>query len=474
MTTTTTSNLNLEKPDVGSEANNWGNIINSSLDDVDKAIAQRLVKPVGGSSDVTLTLTDSKFAVIEFTGTLSGNISVKTYANDAKPYIVFNNTSGSFSLTFKTNTGGGVVITQGQKTIVYSDGTNMVSAVDTSQLSVSRTITLSGDVTGSVATNLSTNPTITTAIGSGVIVNADVNASAAIDASKIADGTVSNTEFQRLDGVSSDIQTQLDGLRHNADDVKIKFGAGDDLEIFHDTSGGGTDNIIQATNTSHSLRLKSDSILLQGANGNALASFSNGGSANLSYSNTNRLSTTGTGVAVTGELTATGNITSSGNVNGNGQNLTNLNAANLTGTLPAIDGSNLTGISSAPSTGTSVGALKYFALYYKGSGGASNSISIGVGAEITPSSYESSNMYVTSTGLEYKRNQGTQGQLNTSTLSYLLPGFASTSTIQGQSRATESGTWRCISQATYSQFSTTGQNGGTYTVSGGGLFQRVS
>lgn len=47
------------------------------------------------------------------------------------------------------------------------------------------------------------------AIDSGVIVNADVNASAAIDATKIADGSVTNAEFQRLDATSS-IQTQLD------------------------------------------------------------------------------------------------------------------------------------------------------------------------------------------------------------------------------------------------------------------------
>lgn len=47
------------------------------------------------------------------------------------------------------------------------------------------------------------------AIDTGVIVNADVNASAAIDATKIADGSVTNAEFQRLDATSS-IQTQLD------------------------------------------------------------------------------------------------------------------------------------------------------------------------------------------------------------------------------------------------------------------------
>jgi len=42
------------------------------------------------------------------------------------------------------------------------------------------------------------------------IVNADIKAAAGIDATKIADGSVSDAEFQRLDGLTSDIQTQLD------------------------------------------------------------------------------------------------------------------------------------------------------------------------------------------------------------------------------------------------------------------------
>ena len=48
------------------------------------------------------------------------------------------------------------------------------------------------------------------AISSGVVVNDDINSSAAIDATKIHDGTVSNTEFGYLNGVTSAIQTQMD------------------------------------------------------------------------------------------------------------------------------------------------------------------------------------------------------------------------------------------------------------------------
>mgnify|MGYP003116135837 FL=1 len=65
-------------------------------------------------------------------------------------------------------------------------------------------VAVSGDVT--------INSSGVTAIGSGVIVNADVNGSAAIDATKIHNGTITNTEFGYLNGVSSNIQSQLDGI----------------------------------------------------------------------------------------------------------------------------------------------------------------------------------------------------------------------------------------------------------------------
>ena len=84
-------------------------------------------------------------------------------------------------LTMTTNTSGAALI---------GDGSNFNPVV------------ISGDI--------SIGTTGTAAIGSGVIVDADINGSAAIDASKIADGSVSDAEFQRLDGLTSDIQTQLD------------------------------------------------------------------------------------------------------------------------------------------------------------------------------------------------------------------------------------------------------------------------
>jgi hypothetical protein len=61
-------------------------------------------------------------------------------------------------------------------------------------------------------------------IGTGVIVDGDINASAAIDATKIHDGTVDNTEFGYLNGVTSAIQTQLDAKQ--ASDAELTAIAG--------------------------------------------------------------------------------------------------------------------------------------------------------------------------------------------------------------------------------------------------------
>ena len=64
---------------------------------------------------------------------------------------------------------------------------------------------------GNVTAAKLANSSVTSAkIADGAIVNADINASAAIDATKIHNGSVSNTEFGYLDGVTSGIQSQLD------------------------------------------------------------------------------------------------------------------------------------------------------------------------------------------------------------------------------------------------------------------------
>lgn len=72
-----------------------------------------------------------------------------------------------------------------------------------------------GDDSRFTDTRTPTDGSVTSAkIADGAIVNADINASAAIDATKIGAGGVTSTEFGYLDGVTSPIQTQLDGKQN--------------------------------------------------------------------------------------------------------------------------------------------------------------------------------------------------------------------------------------------------------------------
>jgi len=114
-------------------------------------------------------------------------------------------------------------------------------------------VAMSGDVTIS-------NSGVTT-IGTGVIVNADINGSAAIDASKIHNGTISNTEYSYLNGVSSNIQTQLNSISAGAissvqDDVfRVQDNDDNTKQLAFEVSGvsSGTTRTLTIPNASDTL-----------------------------------------------------------------------------------------------------------------------------------------------------------------------------------------------------------------------------
>jgi hypothetical protein len=137
--------------------------------------------------------------------------------------------TGAIAGTFTGNLTGNVT-----GNVSGSSGSTTGNAATATALQNARNFQLTGDVEASAVSFDGTgNVSLTTSIGTGAIVNADVNtsaqiaysklnlsnsitnadinASAAIDWSKIApSSTVSTTELGYLDGVTSAIQTQLD------------------------------------------------------------------------------------------------------------------------------------------------------------------------------------------------------------------------------------------------------------------------
>lgn len=102
----------------------------------------RLSLSVAGSTDVTLTDVQANNTILNFTGALAGNINVVVpLGTKPRMWIVTNNTTGAYTLTVKGVTGTGVAVAQGDRALLYQNGTDVKSAMPTSGAG-------SGDVAG--------------------------------------------------------------------------------------------------------------------------------------------------------------------------------------------------------------------------------------------------------------------------------------------------------------------------------------
>jgi hypothetical protein len=97
----------------------YGQLASSFFDHVSISVA--------GSGTLVLSGTQLDRISYEFTGVLTGNRTIEV-PTELQQYWVFNNTSGAFTLTVKTNAGTGVVVPQGSGMILYCDGSNVVAA----------------------------------------------------------------------------------------------------------------------------------------------------------------------------------------------------------------------------------------------------------------------------------------------------------------------------------------------------------
>jgi hypothetical protein len=113
--------------------------------------------------------------------------------------------------------GSGVTLAATDK-LAFSDGGTekylLLSQIDTLFTGTTQTLTnktFDVDGTGNSLSN---------------IANANIKAAAAIGATKIADGSISNAEYQYLNGVSSNIQTQLNAKATSSQSIAFALALG--------------------------------------------------------------------------------------------------------------------------------------------------------------------------------------------------------------------------------------------------------
>jgi hypothetical protein len=134
MASSYSADLKLELMATGEKSGTWGDITNTNLIILQQAIAgYETVSIAGGAQTTALTfsnglISNGKNAIIELTGTITGNQIVTIADSIEKTYVIKNSTSGAFTVQFKTASGSGPTWSTTDKGIktLYSNGTDVI------------------------------------------------------------------------------------------------------------------------------------------------------------------------------------------------------------------------------------------------------------------------------------------------------------------------------------------------------------
>jgi hypothetical protein len=296
MTTQYTTILKLALPVQGELSGTWGDVVNNNITSmVEQAVAGKATVNSWTTNSHTLTTADgttseSRCAVLELTdsGTALTGAGTVICPTNSKLYIVDNNTAQI--VTIKTSAGTGIAVPVGKTMLVYCDGTNVVEGIThANSLSLgTSTVTVSSvldqdNMSSDSATALATQQSIKAYVDSQV---GTVDTLAEI----LANGnTTGGTDLAVSTG--DDITF--------ADSSKAIFGAGSDLQIYHDAAGS---SYITESHATGSLFIKGTHLYLQNTAGqDALTLIS--GNAYLKSAGSTVLATTSSGIDVTGSTT---------------------------------------------------------------------------------------------------------------------------------------------------------------------------
>lgn len=136
MASTYSTNLAIELIGTGDQAGSWGNTTNTNLGTlIEQAVSGYVTQAITDGADTVITIPNGATGVarnmyLELTGTLTAARNLIVPANK-KLYFIYNNTTGGYAVTVKVSGQTGVSVPNGTKTILVSNGTDIVSATNT-------------------------------------------------------------------------------------------------------------------------------------------------------------------------------------------------------------------------------------------------------------------------------------------------------------------------------------------------------
>jgi hypothetical protein len=197
---TFTPNKSIEQPAHGADNNTWDIPANADWAIIDTAFGGNVTISVTGlaAGGYVLTLPQYQPPNIIFTGTIGGNLLYAFPEGVGGLWSVFNNTTGAFTLTMECDIAGfsSVVVPQGQRAFVVSDGNN-VSLAQSVAVSFSQ---ISGQVSNAqvpegAVTQYQAGLFIETAQLTGTVTAAQVGP---LPASQITSGTLANAQLPNV------------------------------------------------------------------------------------------------------------------------------------------------------------------------------------------------------------------------------------------------------------------------------------
>jgi len=138
MASTYSTNLALDLMANGDQSGTWGTTTNTNLGTlIEQAISGYVTQAItdGSGANTTITIPNGATGVarnmyIEMTGALTFSTTSLIVPANKKLYFIFNNTSGGFAVTVKVSGQTGVLVPNGKKVILTSNGTDIVEAAN--------------------------------------------------------------------------------------------------------------------------------------------------------------------------------------------------------------------------------------------------------------------------------------------------------------------------------------------------------
>jgi hypothetical protein len=348
MASTYINDLRLNEMATGDGSGTWGTTTNTNLELIAEAFSYGTEVITTNADTHTTTIADGatdpgRSMYLKYTGTLDSACTITIGPNTvSKVWIIENGTSGSQNIIISQGSGANITIPAGDTKVVYSDGAGAgaafvdafasLSVVDlkvqddltvTDDASIGGDATITGtlgvtgvftgtslDISGDIDVDGTTNLDVVDIDGAvdmastlavaGVLTGASLDISGDID----VDGTT-NLDIVDIDGAVDFASTTAHaGDATFADNAKAIFGAGSDLQIYHD----GSNTFINEGGTG-SLYIQARDLYLRDYDTSAsFINMLNNGAVTLHHAGNAKLATTATGIDVTGGVNSTGGM----------------------------------------------------------------------------------------------------------------------------------------------------------------------